>query len=137
MHGDVALFVDDGLEGRDLQACGEDGLKVFHGEGPTEGLLLEELVERFGLLEELGIVRLLHEGLIALTLVVERGDLVVEDAFAGAGLFSLVVEGVKAEAERDGNHGEDGECDAQSANGRAGIGEWAGGEIEGYANAPP
>jgi hypothetical protein len=66
--------------------------------------------------------------------VVERGDLVVEDAVAGAGLFSLVVEGVKAEAERDGNHGEDGECDAQSANGRAGIGEWAGGEIEGYAH---
>jgi hypothetical protein len=76
----------------------------------------------------------LHEVYVALALAVERGDLRVEDVLAGAGLFGLVVEGVEAETERDGNDGKDGESDAQTADGRAGIGEGAGGEIEGYAH---
>jgi hypothetical protein len=75
-----------------------------------------------------------HEGLESLALLVKRGDLVVEDALAGARLFGLVVEGVEAEAERDGNNGQHGKRDAQAVDGWAGIGEWAGGEIEGYAH---
>jgi hypothetical protein len=72
--------------------------------------------------------------LIALTLAVERGDLVVEDTLAGTRQFGLVVEGAEAKAKRDGNDGEDGECDAQTADCGAGIGEGAGGKIESYAH---
>jgi hypothetical protein len=129
VHGDVVGFVEDGLEGGDLDAGGKNGFEVFHGEGPTEGFLIEELVEGLRLLEETRVVGLLHEGLVPFALAVERSDFVVEDTLAGAGLFGLVVEGVEAEAERDGYDSEDAEGDAKAANGWAGIGEWAGGEI--------
>ena len=107
MHGDVAALVDDRLEGGNLDSGGEGGFEVLHGERPTEGLFVEELIERLRLLEELGVVRLAHQVLIALTLAVECGDLVVEGALAGAGLFGLIVEGVQAEEKPDGNDSED------------------------------
>ena len=63
-HGDLSV-----LYGRfkrcDLDAGGQNSLQIFHGQRPREGLLVEELIETFGLLEGAGIVGLLHHGLVA------------------------------------------------------------------------
>src|SRR5579863_8559510 len=66
------------LEGVDLDAGGEDGFKVLHGEGPRERFFIEELIEALSLLESASIVRLLHHGLILLTLVGDLRDLAVK-----------------------------------------------------------
>ena len=62
MNGDVAVIGADGLDGGDLHAGGKNGFHGFHGEGPGEGLFVEELVESFGLREQLGIVGVAHHG---------------------------------------------------------------------------
>ena len=45
------------LDGGDLHAGGKNGLHGFHGEGPGESLFVEELVEFFGLSEQLRVRR--------------------------------------------------------------------------------
>ena len=42
--------------------AGKNGFKVLHGEGPGEGLFVEELIESFGLREYAGIVGAVHHG---------------------------------------------------------------------------
>jgi len=54
---------------------------------------------------------------------------------AGAGGFGLLVDGVQAKAEQDGNQRQNAHGDAQALNGRSQIGEGAGGEIEGNSHS--
>ena len=63
-----------------------------------------------------------------------RAICAVEGVLAGAGLLGLLVEGMEAEAKSDGEQSQNAHGDAQALDGRAEIGEGAGGEIEGYAH---
>jgi hypothetical protein len=130
MEGDVAVLGADGLEGNHLDAAGQNGFKVLHGQGPGEGFLVEELVESVGLGEQLGVVGALHEGFVILALAGDAGDFAIEGVIAGAGLLGLLVEGVEADAEDDGQKGQNARADAEALEGRSKIGEGAGGEIE-------
>ena len=87
MQRDVPVLGADGLEGGNLHAAGQNRFKILHGQRPGEGLLVEELVEGIGLREQLGIVGPLHQGLVALPLLGDAGDLGVEGVFAGARLL--------------------------------------------------
>ncbi len=66
---DLAILCAGRLEGCDLHAGGQHGFEIFHRQRPREGLLIEELIQAFGLLQGAGIVRLVHHGLIALPLL--------------------------------------------------------------------
>ena len=100
LHVDIALLGALRLDGCDLDAGGEDGFHGFHGEGPGEGFFVEALVEEFGLLEEFGVLGLLHEGLGGLALGLNAGDLAVERVLESAGFGGLAVEEMQADKRR-------------------------------------
>ena len=89
VHGDVAVLVADRLDRCDLHAGGQHGFQGFHGQGPGESFLVEELVEGLRLVEQLGVVGLAHQGLGILALGANAGDLAVERVLAGAAPLQL------------------------------------------------
>jgi hypothetical protein len=130
LQGNVAVLGADRLDAGHLDSAGQNGFKVLHGQRPGEGFFVEEPVERPGLGEQLSVGRLAHQVLVALPLLGDLGDLAVQRVFAGAGFFSLLVEGAQTQAQAKGNRGQHGHGDAQALEGRPEIGVGAGGEIE-------
>ena len=130
VQGDIARLVAHRLKGGNLNAAGQDGLKVFHGQRPGEGLFVEELVERGDLAQQQGVGRLPHHVLVALPLAVDGVDPGLHVLLGRAGHFGLLVEGPQSQAKANGNHRQRRHGDAQALEGRPDVGVGAGGEIE-------
>jgi hypothetical protein len=130
VHGDVPVLVAHRLDPGHLHAGGQHRLQRFHGDRPRERLLIDELVEHFGLVEQLRIGGPLHKHLGAAALAFHLGNLEIDGLLAGARLGGLAIEQVQPDAEQKAEAGEDGHADPQPFDGRAQIGVGAGGEIE-------
>src|SRR5580658_1834509 len=130
VDGDVAVLFAHGLDSQYLHAWGKNGLHRFHGEGPGEALVIEDLVERLRLVEHARVGRQAHDVFGALALGLDLCDLAVDLVFARPSGRGAVIEKMKAESEEDAKCGENAHGDAQAAHGRTEIGKWASGEIE-------
>ena len=64
MEGDAALLVADRFKIGGLYSAGKHHFQVLHGQRPTEGFLIEELIQRANLGQQLHIGGLAHHLLL-------------------------------------------------------------------------
>jgi len=129
-QGDGAGLVANRFQLGHLHSAGQYGFQVFHGQCPGEGLLIEKMVERDGMGQQLRVFRLPHQVLIALPFQGNLRDLAVYRVLAGAGIFRLLVKGAQPQQQAKADKDQHRHGDAQPLDGRSKVGVRMSSEIE-------